>query len=435
MRQRHLTPRVSSSSGEPLVSATQDFLTAAFVLTQRNIFMEKDEFCNVVSTITDALGHVDLPPPAIMFPVQLWTGKQVISMLLRQNKATDLLVNLELKEGNYCGKDKQGKEWKYMDPNEGYVCFRNSELMCGNLGKKTLGGKKTGLVYALIRNHSELAAAQYVEFFCAARAWHACVVFVLLVCCVCVSLSVCISSVSRSHTLRHRFLNRLTKMCTRWLTNFGFSISIEDVTPSDALTVEKEKMINDAYRRCQDNIAKFHEGTLPLQAGCDAEQSLESVLNGILGQLRDSVGKMSVTQLPRHNAPRIMATCGSKGSTLNICQMVACVGQQQVNGARIAEGFVDRTLPIFQVKVRAGVAEGMVARCGLVSYTWLLLCCVVLCCVVLCCVVLCCVVSRVPRRRIQRPRVSWRTPSSPVCQPRSSSSTPWVGERGWWTRL
>ena len=141
-------------------------------------------------------------------------------------------------------------------------------------------------------------------------------------------------------------------MCTRWLTNHGFSISIEDVTPSDVLTAEKQSMIDDAYTRCNENIQRFKDGTLPLQAGCNAEQSLESVLNGILGKLRDSVGKMSVTQLPRHNAPRIMATCGSKGSTLNICQMVACVGQQQVNGARIAEGFVDRTLPIFQVKVR-----------------------------------------------------------------------------------
>ena len=136
----------------------------------------------------------------------------------------------------------------------------------------------------------------------------------------------------------HSFLNRLTKMCTRWLTNHGFSISIEDVTPSDTLTREKQILIEDAYRRCDAKIAMFKAGTLELQPGCDAEQSLESDLNGILGKLRDSVGDMSVTQLPRHNAPRIMATCGSKGSTLNICQMVACVGQQNVRGNRACCG-------------------------------------------------------------------------------------------------
>lgn len=41
-------------------------------------------------------------------------------------------------------------------------------------------------------------------------------------------------------------------------------------------------------------------------------------------------------------SPRIMAECGSKGSPLNISQMIACVGQQSVGGKRIQNGFVNR---------------------------------------------------------------------------------------------
>lgn len=42
-----------------------------------------------------------------------------------------------------------------------YVCYHNSELMCGNLAKKTLGdGSKTGLFYTLIREHGPLEAAR-----------------------------------------------------------------------------------------------------------------------------------------------------------------------------------------------------------------------------------------------------------------------------------
>ncbi len=37
-----------------------------------------------------------------------------------------------------------------------------------------------------------------------------------------------------------------------------------------------------------------------------------------------------------------MAECGSKGSPLNISQMIACVGQQSVGGKRIQNGFVNR---------------------------------------------------------------------------------------------
>lgn len=46
-----------------------------------------------------------------------------------------------------------------------------------------------------------------------------------------------------------------------------------------------------------------------------------------------------------HNSPLIMSQCGSKGSPINIAQMVACVGQQSVGGKRCFNGFKERTLP------------------------------------------------------------------------------------------
>ena len=42
-----------------------------------------------------------------------------------------------------------------------------------------------------------------------------------------------------------------------------------------------------------------------------------------------------------------MIKSGSKGNTLNVAQMIACVGQQNVDGKRIAYGFDNRTLPHF----------------------------------------------------------------------------------------
>lgn len=42
-----------------------------------------------------------------------------------------------------------------------YVCYHNSELVSGNLAKKTLGdGSKTGLFYTLIREHGPLQASR-----------------------------------------------------------------------------------------------------------------------------------------------------------------------------------------------------------------------------------------------------------------------------------
>lgn len=50
-------------------------------------------------------------------------------------------MNLETKEKQYSGGAIQ-----HMCPRDGWVCFRNSELLCGRLGKATLGGgNKSGL--------------------------------------------------------------------------------------------------------------------------------------------------------------------------------------------------------------------------------------------------------------------------------------------------
>jgi DNA-directed RNA polymerase III subunit RPC1 len=102
------------------------------------------------------------------------------------------------------------------------------------------------------------------------------------------------------------------------------------------------------HDQAEDAIKKYDEGTLELRPGCDLLQSLEEILNGILGKLREAAGQEAMKALPWSNTPRIMAECGSKGSPLNISQMMACVGQQAVGGMRIQDGFVNRTLPHFE---------------------------------------------------------------------------------------
>jgi DNA-directed RNA polymerase III subunit RPC1 len=55
-----------------------------------------------------------------------------------------------------------------------------------------------------------------------------------------------------------------------------------------------------------------------------------------------------------------MAISGSKGSQLNLSQMIACVGQQTLSGARIPDGFGDRSLPHFSKNARTPPAKGFV---------------------------------------------------------------------------
>ena len=65
----------------------------------------------------DCNEQIELPPPAIIKPVEFWTGKQVISVLLRPNRLVNVQVNTELKEKNYSEKGEQ------MCIQDGFVIF------------------------------------------------------------------------------------------------------------------------------------------------------------------------------------------------------------------------------------------------------------------------------------------------------------------------
>ena len=64
--------------------------------------------------------------------------------------------------------------------------------------------------------------------------------------------------------------------------------------------------------------------------------------------IRDHAGQACLKELNPSNGPLTMALCGSKGSNINISQMIACVGQQAISGRRIPDGFEDRSLPHFK---------------------------------------------------------------------------------------
>ncbi|XP_022755690.1 DNA-directed RNA polymerase III subunit 1 isoform X3 [Durio zibethinus] len=311
-------------NGEILVASTQDFLTSSFLITRKDTFYDRAAFSLICSYMGDGMDLIDLPTPTILKPIELWTGKQLFNVLLRPHASVKVYLNLMVKERNYSKKiirkieDKE-IEVETMCPNDGFVYIRNSELICGQLGKATLGnGNKDGLYSVLLRDYNAHAAA-------------AC-------------------------------MNRLAKLSARWIGNHGFSIGIDDVQPGKSLNDEKAVTISGDYKKCDEQIHMFNEGKLQLKPGCDAAQTLEANITEILNNIRDKTGKVCMKELHWRNSPLIMSQCGSKGSAINISQMIACVGQQSVGGRRAPNGFIDRSLPHFHRGSKTPAAKGFVAN-------------------------------------------------------------------------
>ena len=86
-------------------------------------------------------------------------------------------------------------------------------------------------------------------------------------------------------------MNRLAKLSARFIGNRGFSIGIDDVTPAPKLVRKKEQTVRTGYDKVQEFIKAYSKGQLKLEAGCDAEESLESVVTGVLNNIREDAAK------------------------------------------------------------------------------------------------------------------------------------------------
>ncbi|KAF2405268.1 DNA-directed RNA polymerase III subunit RPC1 [Trichodelitschia bisporula] len=315
---------VTPKNGAPIIAPIQDFITAAYLLSAKDKFFNRAQFAQAMGYMFHAHGFHDpetgefqsyeLPPPCILKPMRLWSGKQLFNVLMRPNKKCPVMVNLEAECREY--KLRPGVP-PDLNEDDAYLVVRNSEVMCGVMDKSIIGdGKKSSLFFIMLRDFGEGYACEG--------------------------------------------MNRLARLSSRWLGQQGFSIGIGDVYPSPTLVSKKQKLMDAAKAKCNAIIIAFKEGKLGRDPGCDEELTLENKLSGILSQVRQDAGEVCFQELRRWNSPVIMAKSGSKGSLINVSQMVASVGQQMIGGKRVVNGFQDRTTPHFPKGARDPLSKGFV---------------------------------------------------------------------------
>ncbi|KMU72114.1 LOW QUALITY PROTEIN: DNA-directed RNA polymerase 2 subunit RPB1 [Coccidioides immitis RMSCC 3703] len=143
------------------------------------------------------------------------------------------------------------------------------------------------------------------------------------------------------------FFNGAQTVVNYWLLHNGFSIGIGDTIP-DLATIQK---IEEAVRIRKEEVDSITlsatENTLEPLPGMSVRETFESKVSRALNNARDEAGTETEKSLKDLNNAVQMARSGSKGSTINISQMTAVVGQQSVEGKRIPFGFKYRTLPHF----------------------------------------------------------------------------------------
>ena len=126
-----------------------------------------------------------------------------------------------------------------------------------------------------------------------------------------------------------------------FLNECSFTIGVKDCVQS-----------NESYKQVRSIISEQLEKVPSMKE--------ESEIINVLNKARDLSGKFIQSNLNTSNNLYTMVSGGSKGSIINISQIMACVGQQNVNGARVDNGYENRTLPHFPQFDKGPESKGFV---------------------------------------------------------------------------
>jgi len=156
------------------------------------------------------------------------------------------------------------------------------------------------------------------------------------------------------------FIDDLQNIVTEYMKTSAYSVGISDLI-ADSKTNEKiTSVITQKKKEVKTIIDETHLGIFENKTGKTNEQEFETQVNNILNRASNDAGKIGRESLSSDNRFVIMVNAGSKGSDLNISQMISCLGQQNVDGKRIPYGFEDRTLPHFVKFDDSPAARGFV---------------------------------------------------------------------------
>ena len=294
----------------------QDTLTAVRKMTKRDVFLDKEQMMTLVMFLPTWDGK--LPVPAILKPKQLWTGKQLMSLVIPGS------VNcMRLHSTHNDAEDGTPNHW--ISPADTRVLIENGELIMGILCKKTLGPTAGGLLH--------------------------------------------VSQLENGHEENGLFYGNIQTVVNNWLLLEGHSIGIGDTIADPQTYQDIITTITKAKNEVIEVIHKAHSDQLEATPGNTLRQTFENQVNRILNNARDKTGASAKKSLTEFNNFKVMVVAGSKGSDINVSQIIACVGQQNVEGKRIPFGFRKRTLPHFIKDDYGPEARGFVENSYLAGLT------------------------------------------------------------------
>ncbi|KAI2620150.1 beta and beta-prime subunits of DNA dependent RNA-polymerase [Hypomontagnella submonticulosa] len=324
---------LSATAGKPLRGLIQDHLSVSVALCNKDTFFDKGAYHQLVySALRPESGHIaserlELVPPAILKPAKRWTGKQVITTILKNMKPAgcgDLWLS---------GKTQlKAPAWGQFTE-EYTVLFNDGEFISGILDKSQLGPSGGGFIHSIHEIWGPESAA--------------------------------------------KLLSCLGRLLTRYLNMRAFSCGMDDLRLTPEGEENRRAKLQGAHHIGLEVAAKFVSlgdrnnvsSTDPLllerleevMRDDSKQEDLDRMMNSSSRNLSSEVTLACLPsalekQFPK-NQMQAMTTSGAKGSSVN-ANLISCnLGQQVLEGRRVPLMVSGKSLPCFrpfETSIRAG---------------------------------------------------------------------------------
>ncbi len=321
---------LAATAGKPLRGLIQDHISMGVWLTNRDTFFNREDYHQLLygclrpednQTISD---RIETVPPAIVKPRPLWTGKQIVTTVLK-NITPDTHPGLTL-----LGKSTSAGHWGE-GCEEGIVIIQAGELLCGILDKAQLGPTGGGFIHSIYEAYG--------------------------------------------HTIAGKLLSILGRLLTKLLNMRAFTCGMDDLRLTEGGEMNRREKLLQADTIGLEVATKY----VTLEGKVKAnDKELRSRLQDVLRDDAKQTGLDQVTNaqtatlsteittacLPKglqkpfpRNQMQAMTSSGAKGSPVN-ANFISCnLGQQVLEGRRVPVMVSGKTLPSFkpfETKVRAG---------------------------------------------------------------------------------
>ena len=377
------------TSGKPIRGLIQDSIVSALFLTLKDSFFTREYYMQIVYFALESqisrnmIDKIVLLPPCIVRPKLLWSGKQVISTILKSlSKSSKYAKIFEGKGLNMDHKSRINRQI-FGEPHalEEFVVIRDDELLTGILDKNQIGNSEYGLIHSYYEMFGPEMAGELISTF--GRVFiHYLQFFHGFTCGVDDLLIKDDYDYKRKNDIEvilKNGMNGLAKFfeqkdCVFTSDNYSnrglFSNKDhnEVMDNSHLFSSQNKKFINDLFLKQDttkkvlfedhldsDNLnkmkalsRKFEENTLKHDT---IDQNIDTVVKSTINPETSDLNKFllpngSIKPWPK-NYFSLMVLSGAKGTLVNHYQISSMLGQQELEGRRVPRMASGKTLPSF----------------------------------------------------------------------------------------